>query len=91
VAPRLGDAVKESFAHRSRSELSILDRRARRVSSPGFKLALQNKAFLHLLAGDRIADSIAGTWRFNSPQPRECAHLRNRFSRRIRRVARQSR
>ena len=31
---RLGDAVRESFAHRSRSELSILDRRVRRFLSP---------------------------------------------------------
>src|SRR5262245_7604434 len=29
---------------------------------PEFRLALRNKAFPHLLAGDRMADSIAGIW-----------------------------
>ena len=42
-----------------------------------FKLALQDKAFLHLLAGERVADSIGFLGVGNYPQPLERERIRN--------------
>jgi hypothetical protein len=47
-----------------------------RVSS-GFKLALQDKTFLHFPSGEEMADSGGAKWCFNSAQRREGAPLRN--------------
>jgi hypothetical protein len=93
MATRFRDAVKESFAHRSRSELAILACRAPPWSHRrrGFELALQNKAFLHLLARDRVVDPITGKLVIQLSAAPSSATLRNRFPRRIRCAARQSR